>query len=378
VLAIIAGGASVYAYDRVSRALHRVNQATDVRAQRSAESTVVPTLQPPTAQQSAAPDHGAGDQAAPLPTPTPAAAGVPADDRVAAIEQPFTVLVIGVDVRPDADPRTMRADTLMLLRVDPRDRSAALLSLPRDTQVTIPSKHCVGAQKINAAYACGYGHPAIYGADASPVDAGAALAAETVENFLGVRVDYTAQVNFAGFVDVVDALGGVPVDVPQALEDPAYPTADYGTQRVYFPAGRQTLNGERALQYVRTRHADSDFGRAERQQQVLIAALRKLRQQNTLSQIGSASRLLDIVSANVRTTLPLDDLDTLRDLALIANDVGNDRIQRLVLRPETDADGSQNLRMVGTAIEWQPAYVREVVRQFLGGSPAGPEKAGGS
>lgn len=300
-----------------------------------------------------------------------------ADDAVIPIEQPFTVLVIGVDVRDGDDPANVRADTLMLLRVDPRDRSAALLSLPRDTRVAIPSTFCPGKQKINAAYACGYAYPTIYGSNASPIDAGAALAAETVEDFLGVSVDYTAQINFAGFVDVIDALDGITVDVPKAIDDPAYPTADYGTRRVFFAAGRQTMDGETALQYVRTRHADSDFGRAERQQQVMIAAFRKLKQQNLLIQIGSASRLLEIVSANVRTTLPLDDLQTLRGLALVADDVGNDRIQRLALRPERNADGSQNLRMVGTAIEWQPAYVRSIVQQFLDGPPSRPETAGG-
>jgi polyisoprenyl-teichoic acid--peptidoglycan teichoic acid transferase len=80
------------------------------------------------------------------------------------------------------------------------------------------------------------------------------------------------QLNFAGFSALVDALGGITVDVPKRIVDNAYPTADYGVMRIEFAQGIQRMTGDQALIYARTRHADNDFGRNQRQQQVIQAA----------------------------------------------------------------------------------------------------------
>ena len=186
------------------------------------------------------------------------------------LSRPFTVLLLGVDRRPNPE-EGVRSDTLILVRVDPQARTASMLSIPRDSVAPIPH---LGWAKINAAYGYGYANAAaLYGAATDPSAAGGALAAEAVEQFLGVTVDYIAQVDFRGFERLVDTVGGVLIDVPAPILDAEYPTENYGVERIYIPAGLQVLDGRMALIYARTRHGSSDFERSRRQQQVLRALL---------------------------------------------------------------------------------------------------------
>lgn len=211
------------------------------------------------------------------PPSAPAQATIP----ISAVEG-TTVLLMGIDRRPGE--KSARADALLLLRIDPRTGDVALLSLPRDLMVRVPG---VGNTRINAGY--------LYG--------GVALQKQTVSEFLGVRIDYGVAVNFSGFEGLIDALGGVTINVPRRLVDNAYPTASYGTIKVVFEPGIQTMNGARALIYARTRHPDSDFGRMHRQQQVISAIgnrLQSLGAGGTLARAGSiASALSDFVVADM-------------------------------------------------------------------------------
>ncbi len=296
----------------------------------------------------------------------------------ALLQAPFNVLVLGVDLRANDPSEGARADTLIVVHVDPVQKWASMLSIPRDTLVEIPNQACANASgtKINSAYACGYRNPEIYGTGVEPEDAGAALAAETVEGFLGIKIGYTAQVDFNGFQKIVDTLGGVTVDVPRAILDAEYPTEDYGYMRLYIPAGLQRMDGTTALRYARTRHADNDFGRAQRQQQVLQAVLDELKRQGILGQIDAAPKLLDVASEYVRTTLRINDMTTLTGLANLAQDLKADRIQRLVLKPETNPDGTSNLCSdLSSTICWEPAYVQRMAQQLElppGEQPAAP------
>ncbi len=323
-LLLLLVGTSGYVYARVFGAVEKISSAEEVR--------VVPT------PQSSA--------------PTPAL-----------LQQPFTVLIVGVDVREDAAAEGVRSDTLIVARVDPNEGWASMLSIPRDTLVDIPSDLCP-TQKINAAYACGYANPTLYDQVSDPHDSGVALAADTVEDYLGITIDYTMQVDFNGFQRLVDALGGITVDVPRAILDPEYPTENDGFMRLYYPAGLQRMNGEQALRYARTRHIDNDFGRAQRQQQVIQAGLNELQRQNVLEQIETAPKLLDALSESIRTTLPLDNVATLRGLAQFAQTLNSDRIKRLVLQPETNPDGSSTLIGDYSNLEWDPAYVQRMVRDW--------------
>jgi LCP family protein required for cell wall assembly len=278
---------------------------------------------------------------------------------------PFTMLLLGVDERPDHPEEGVRSDTLIVARIDPAGRWVALLSIPRDTLVNVRD---VGEAKINAAYAHGYNNAeALYGAGTSPREGGMALAAETTTSFLKLPIDYVAQVNFDGFARIVDAIGGVTIDVPRQIIDDEYPTADFGTIRIEFAPGRQQMNGERALIYARTRHDDSDFGRAARQQQVIRAISEVLRTRGPIGQAMLLPRLRDALGQTVATTLPFDRLDALLGLGWLGSGLTADNLVRLQLTPETAA-----VREDGSGLLWEPRDVAALVQKLLRG-PAGEQ-----
>jgi LCP family protein required for cell wall assembly len=158
----------------------------------------------------------------------------------------------------------------MLLTLDQQTDTAGMLSLPRDLFVPIPGFDMNA--KINTAYT--------FGEQKRYPGGGPQLAKDTVSNFVGQPVNYFVRVNFHGFVELIDLIGGVDVNVAKTIHDEEYPTPDYGVETFHLEAGPQHLDGETALKYVRTRHTDSDFGRARRQQDLLRAVLDKVRQAN--------------------------------------------------------------------------------------------------
>lgn len=168
------------------------------------------------------------------------------------------ILLIGLDRRP-GETGPARADTLILTTVFPQDDYAGMLSIPRDLWVTLPDG---SPNRINAAH---------FFAEADAPGSGPAATVQTVASNFGVTLNYYVRLDFAGFVRIVDAAGGIEVDVERPIVDYAYPTHDYGVMVVEFQPGRQHMDGERALQYARIRHGGSDFQRAERQQAVIAA-----------------------------------------------------------------------------------------------------------
>ncbi|MCC7370949.1 MAG: LCP family protein [Chloroflexi bacterium] len=172
-----------------------------------------------------------------------------------------SLLVLGSDARPDELQHGMagRTDTLLLVVADRELDGLTMISIPRDLWVSIPG---YGEERINAAYPLG----------------GAVTAERAVGDVLGVPVGRSLAIGLQGVRDVVDAAGGVEIDVPQPIHDAAYPTDDYGIMVLDIPAGRQWMDGETALRYARTRHQDSDFGRMARQQQVISALRARLLQ----------------------------------------------------------------------------------------------------
>ena len=161
-------------------------------------------------------------------------------------KEPFTLLLIGSDVRPDEE--SARADTIILARVDVEQQRIWMLSIPRDTRVDIPG---YGTSKINAATFHG----------------GPALMVETVEEFLGVPVNHYMEMDFRGFQAVVDALGGVWIDVPVEIDDWKAASHSPGHRASRIEAGYQLLDGEYALTFVRSRDfVDADWSRMRNQQ----------------------------------------------------------------------------------------------------------------
>jgi LCP family protein required for cell wall assembly len=139
-----------------------------------------------------------------------------------------------------------------------------MLSIPRDLYVNVPG---YAQQRINAAYVLG---------ELEGAGRGNMLAIQTVEENLGVAVQRTVRVNFQGFVAIIDAAGGVTINVETPIIDYEYPTPDYGTMVVAFDAGEQHMDGERALQYARIRHGSTDMARSRRQQQVIQAFIQQI------------------------------------------------------------------------------------------------------
>lgn len=282
------------------------------------------------------------------------------------------ILLIGVDERNGNPQEGVRSDTLILLHVDAAGRWASMLSIPRDTQVEVPG---LGLSKINAAYYQGYLRAEeFFGPGTTPQQGGMALAAQTVEDFLDLRergfessqIDYTAQVNFEGFAGLIDALGGITIDVPQPIVDEAYPTENFGVTRIEFQPGPQEMDGATALIYARTRHADSDFGRARRQQQVLRAVVAEMQQRGWLGRVAAVPGLLNSVkgaegaAAPLLTTFPLDRPDVLLGMLTLAAGMDPADINQVRISPEF-----VGVSQVGTNLLWDPAGIDERVDAFL-------------
>jgi LCP family protein required for cell wall assembly len=200
-------------------------------------------------------------------------------------------------------------DSIMVISVQGPDR-VALTSLPRDSYVEVKALVSGGEYdgKINAAYEIPLAHNAL-GRPLPEYDTGfdgaGKLASKVVGDYLGLKVDYWVGVDFTAFKKVVDAIGGVDINVPTVLDDYQYPTDNLGYQHIHFNTGMQHMDGSRALIYVRERHADSDFGRSRRQQQVTTAIKEKIQQPSVIAQMYP---LMDALKDNVHTNMTLNDI----------------------------------------------------------------------
>jgi LCP family protein required for cell wall assembly len=232
-----------------------------------------------------------------------------------------SVLVLGSDARPDELQRGERGrtDTVMVVVAARPPVGTAVISLPRDLWVPIPG---FGEERINTAYAFG----------------GPDVARRTVGEVVGVRLDRYLLIGLQGVRDIVDAAGGVVIDVETPIYDAAYPTDDYGTTVVNIPAGRQRMDGETALRYARTRHQDSDFGRIARQQRVLVALRSTMLQPLNWWRIPA---VLEAVRRSVRTDLGPFDLAALALSALgSSNEPERLVIDETLAQPFSGADGA--------------------------------------
>lgn len=222
-----------------------------------------------------------------------------------AAKERINILLLGIDRRPKEAQAPARTDTMLLVTLDPASKSVGMLSIPRDMWVPIPlGKGNVVYDRINTAN--------VYGEINDYPGGGVALTKSTVEYNLGIRVHYYALTDFRGFEKMVDALGGVDVYLEEPLVDYEYPTPDYDTTTIYIPQGRQHLNGEKALWYARSRHQDSDFGRMERQQKLLVALRDRFLRPETIPKIPS---LLSLLGETIRTDMPPAEMVSLLKLA---------------------------------------------------------------
>lgn len=261
----------------------------------------------------------ADDQLAPVPivegatsiapTPQPTLGAWEGNDRV-------NILLLGIDRRP-GEAFVSRTDSMMVISINPETDSASILSIPRDLYVQIPG---YGEDRINTAL--------VYGSRDGDYLDGAALAMQTVSSNLGIPINHFVLVDFSAFVRIIDLLGGIDVEVPYDINDSLYPDMDYGYDPLYIPAGLQHFDGQTALKYARTRHADSDFNRAYRQQQVLFAARSKALSLGLAEMLLKAPSLYREVEGGIRTDLSLEQM--LR-LAKTVGDIPSENMRNEVL-----------------------------------------------
>jgi LCP family protein required for cell wall assembly len=307
----------------------------------------------PAASGSAAPSL-----AAPSPTPLP-----PGADPLLGLDGRFTILLLGSDFRGSSPGN--RTDTIMIVSVVPGDGAVSVVSIPRDTaQFPLPDG-TVWQSKLNGLY------PATIkrvGRDR----AGTELRG-MIGGTLGVEIDAYALIGMVGLTTLIDAVGGVDVVLDAAVHDPYYWTND-GVQGVSFAAGKNHLNGERALIFARTRKGDSDFQRVRRQQQLVQAVAEKVLKRGA----SALPALLDMARKWVITDVGIDKAMALYELVAKAD---LDHVRRTVLGPKyaDKIPGTVDYRL--RLDEVRPliaAWYAPVPGSPLGPPPAAPSSSPGT
>lgn len=234
-------------------------------------------------------------------------------------EERFTVLLMGMDNRPgETVSGSCRTDTMIVISLDPVNNRIGILSIPRDTYVEIPGYRDL--QRINTACTLGNLQQPGYG----PI-----LAMQTVQYNFGIRINDYLMVDFNAFIKIIDRIGGVDVYVEKTINDPTYPSMNYGYDPFYIEEGWQHLDGTTALKYARSRHTSDDIDRGRRQQQILLAVRDKVLSVDMVDDlILNALPIWNDIGEGVLTGLSLDQLI---QLALFAADVPEENINNAVV-----------------------------------------------
>ena len=221
----------------------------------------------------------------------------------------LNVLLIGVDQRQGET--SFNTDTLIVASVDPVKGSVSMFSIPRDTvdfPVPASAQSLYGPtynNKINSYYSSAKANR-----DTFPNGPAAALR-EMLSEFYGIPIDYSVMVNFSGFKQIVDTLGGIRITTKNPIVDETYPAGVGYLRRIRMPVGVRTMDGQEALIFARSRHGSSDFGRAERQQQVIAA----VRAQTDVEAIAAnLPALASTLQDAIKSDFPQGDLPRLLEL----------------------------------------------------------------
>ena len=237
------------------------------------------------------------------------------------IKEPFTILLMGIDSTDEVLTKNAIAngDTLILITFNPKTLNATMLSIPRDSYVPISCWSGHPENKIT--------HAAAYGNDCM---------INTIQDYLDVNIDYYAKINFKGLVKLVDAVGGVEVDVPKTL---CTDDSSRGGQ-VCIKPGRQVLNGEQALVFARNRKqlANGDFGRAQHQQEIIMALINKMK---TVKDVSTFMDILNTVSNSLDTNLTTKQILSFYNIA-------KDIIKKGLSSEDADLVNIQQLFLDGT------------------------------
>lgn len=234
------------------------------------------------------------------------------EEDVSYSKDPISILLLGIE-NYSSKTKDGRADTQMVITLDPDTSEINLITVPRDARVKIENAgEYTGIHKINAAY--NYGSLTGYGA--------IKLQLETVEKFLNIPIDNFIAVNFDGFRDIVDALGGVTIDVKEDFWEDNF----YDKKRIEFHKGEAHLNGEEALAFVRMRKraVNASYSREERQRQFLTATINQAKSTNTIFKIG---QIADILGKNVETDLNSNEIYALQKQYLNSKNISTKTLE---------------------------------------------------
>jgi LCP family protein required for cell wall assembly len=240
----------------------------------------------------------------------------------------INVLVLGLDRRPREGQAPTRTDTMFVMTVDPSTHSARGLAMPRDLWVDIPTPNGgTVKERINAAY--------VLGETRNYPGGGAATARATVEKLLDIKIQYHVLIDFEGFKQVIDLLGGIDVEVPSpGVNDPTYSETELLGD--YYPCvfqpGLHHMNGSDALCFSRVRRNSSDLDRILRQQRVILAVMDKATQLNVLADITNVTNLYKRYKGAIQT-----DINELQvpGFAKLAASIDQNQLAFLSLAPAT-------------------------------------------
>lgn len=216
-------------------------------------------------------------------------------EKVNPIDEPVSFLFLGVDNNEDRQLGSTRADSIIYATLNPTTHEMNMVSIPRDTFVPIINKGTtLRYDRINSAYAVGEESAMV----------------QTVEEWLDVPIHYYATFNFAAFLDIIDELGGIDMNVPVAINEM---NSDDQTGSIKLEPGYQTLNGEEALALARTRKIDNDVKRGERQQLIIEAIIRKAL---NFESITKYTGIAETVGSNMQTNMRLKDMTAIAQTGL--------------------------------------------------------------
>lgn len=254
------------------------------------------------------------------------------------LNDPFTILVMGVDSeKENIKDSTFNGDALMLITFNPKTLSSTILSIPRDTYVPIS---CLEGQRKNKIT-----HAAWYGEECM---------ISTIENLMGIDIDYYLKINFKGVVNLVNALGGIEVEVPFSFCE-QNSDREWGKNTVYVEKGLQTLDGEQVLALARNRHPNpsqcsskwtnynsNDFIRGQNQQLIIKGMLNKAK---TIRSLNTIYDLLDTVSNSMETNMTTSEILSLYNIG------------KNILIKHSDSDASDLVNMQRLYISGYDAYI---------------------
>ena len=227
----------------------------------------------------------------------------------------LNILLIGADQRPGDG--TFNTDTLIVVSIDPVSKQVAMFSLPRDTvDVPVPpgpARQVFGSvyrNKINAWWTNVHLRSDLFSGTKKTRGFNGLKA--IMGNLYGLDIKYFVEVNFDGFKQIVDVMGGVTINVQVPVSDDRFPSSDNKLRRVYIPSGIQHMNGAEALRYARSRHGSSDFDRGARQQRVLLSLREQADPQDLIPRLP---QLITALKSAVSTDIPVNQLAPLLGLA---------------------------------------------------------------